>query len=383
MKKTIYILDYIMPQGWGGVSLADIHDQMKGVKKDDEVEVLINSGGGDVFEGIAIFNYLRDYNTTTRIIGLAGSIASIIALSGKKILMGPAATYMVHEPWGMDVGDEAYKRNVADQLATIKKAMVEAYQTRMPNKSEKEILDWLKVEKFITGKEAKALGLADEFNIKPQEGNYSNTRTAMRIAAMVNMDGSPTTENKTTIINNEVPVMVTQEQFDTLQNEFNNKVNQINTLNSSISDFENKVANLEKELKEAKNEVLISKMETYTAEETAFVDKLIENKQVEATHKDFLINDLVDKRLASSQDSYNSTKDFLSSKPVNPLTQPQATNSKAGATVGGKIDKTDFENKDKADQILAAARKLAKDEGISLPEALDRLHDNTTSEGGE
>lgn len=382
MKKTIYILDAIYPKGWGGVSLASVKSQMAGLKDGDELEVVINSPGGSVFEGIAIFNFLRDYNPTIRIIGVAASIASIIAMAGKKIIMAPAATIMVHEPWTFSIGDEDYMTQVATQLNSLKRAMVEAYQIRMPEKSEKEILDWLKVEKYITGKEAKSLGLADEYNADPKEADF-NMSAMMKFAALMNSDNQPTTENKTTIINNEVPVMVTQEQFDTLQNEFNNKVNQINTLNSSISDFETKVANLEKELKEAKNEVLISKMDTYTAEETAFVNKLIENKQVEATHKDFLINDLVDKRLASSQDSYNSTKDFLSSKPVNPLTQPQATNSKAGATVGGKIDKNDFENKDKADQILAAARKLAKDEGISLPEALDRLHDNTTSEGGE
>lgn len=369
-----------MPQGWGGVSLSDIHNQMKGIKPDDEVEVIINSGGGSVFEGIAIFNYLRDYNVTTRIIGLAGSIASIIALAGKKIQMGPAATYMVHEPWGMDVGDEDYKRNVADQLASIKKAMVEAYQTRMPNKSEKEILDWLRVEKYITGKEAKELGIADEYNIKPQEGNYSNTGSIMKFAAMVNSDFTPK-ENITTTINNEVPNMEMQEQINALTKDVNDKTAQINSLNSSVTDYEAKIKQLETELQAAQNKVLESKMDSYKAEEALFVDKLIENKQIEATQKDFLVSDLVAKRLEDGE-SYKNMRDFLNAKPVNPLTKSQATKDKAGDD-GGSLKISDFNSKDKEDLILAIVNKRAQKDGIPFIDALNLVQAEAEQAGGQ
>lgn len=381
MKKTIYILDAIYPKGWGGVSLASVKSQMAGLKDGDELEVVINSPGGSVFEGIAIFNFLRDYNPTVRIIGVAASIASIIAMAGKKIIMAPAATIMVHEPWTFSIGDEDYMTQVATQLNSLKRAMVEAYQIRMPDKSEKEVLAWLKDEKYITGKEAKSLGLADEYNADPKEADF-NMSAMMKFAALMNSDNQPTTENNDTIINKEVPVMVTQEQFDTLQNEFNNKVNQINSLNTKVSDLETQNKKLEGELKVAKNKVLESKMESYKTEEAAFVDKLIENKQIEATKKDFLVNDLVAKRLEDSGDAYNNMREFLSSKPVNPLTVPQATKDKATGGDGNSFDISDFNSKDKEDQILAVVNKRAQKDGISFLDALELVQSEASAKGG-
>lgn len=382
MKKTIYILDAIYPQGWGGVSLASVKSQMSGMKPSDELEVVINSPGGSVFEGIAIFNFLRDYNPTVRIIGVAASIASIIAMAGKKIIMAPAATFMVHEPWTFSIGDEDYMAQVATQLNSLKRAMVEAYQIRMPEKSEKDILDWLKDEKYITGKEAKSLGLADEYNADPKEADFS-MKAMMKFAALMNKDNTPTKENKTTTINNEVPVMVTQEQFDTLQNEFNDKVIQINTLNSKVSDLETTNKDLEKELKASKNEVLVAKMDSYKAEETLFVDKLIEDKKIEANQKDFIVDDLVAKRLDTKKEAYSSMRTFLDSKAVNPLTKAQATKERAGEAEGGPLNISDFNDEEKADQILAIVNKRAKEDNISFADALELVQSEASEKGGE
>jgi len=383
VKKTILINSAIFPDNWGDtVSLNKVIKQMGNARKGDDIEVLVNSPGGSVWEGTAIFNYLRDFEPTVRIIGMAGSIASIIALAGKKIIMGPGSMFMVHNPSKLSIGNEHDHRLSADQLKAVKKAMIEAYQTRI-NKTEAELVEWLDTERYISGKEAKALGLADEFNSEPQEaGKISVLDSTYSFVAMMNSENQPTTEYNNTTINNEVPNMDLQTKVNSLQEELNAKVAENNTLTSKVSDLETQNQKLEGDLTAAKNKVLESKMESYKTEEAAFVDNLIENKQIEATKKDFLVNDLVAKRLEDSGDAYNSMREFLNSKPVNPLTVPQATKDKATGEDGSSFDISDFNSKDKEDQILAVVNKRAQKDGISFLEALELVQSEASAKGG-
>jgi len=107
-KAEIWIYEYIGEDFWtgGGVTAKSFQKYLAAVKA-SQIDLHINSPGGDVFDGITIYNLLKQHpaTVTTYIYGLAASIASVIALAGDRIVMAENALYMVHNPWGVSMGD--------------------------------------------------------------------------------------------------------------------------------------------------------------------------------------------------------------------------------------------------------------------------------------
>lgn len=381
MKKTILINSAIFPDGWGDtVSLNQVIKMMGDAKKGDDIEVLINSPGGSVWEGTSIFNYLRAYEPTVRIIGMAGSIASVIALAGKKIIMDPGSMFMVHNPSKVSVGNEHDHRLSADQLASVKKSMIEAYQTRI-NKSEEELIEWLDTERFISGKEAKELGLADEYNSKPREGGkVSMTDSTYSFVALMNTE-KPTTENNNIITNQGDPIMDFEAKFNALQETLTSKESEITSIKEQVATLQATNTQLTEDLKQANLTALNTKREAITAEEQVFVSKLIEDHKVDESRKDLLVKDLVAKRLSEDETMYNEQREFLASLSPNPLTQPQATGDRvSGSASTPSIDASDFNNPEKQTKILKAVEALAKENNISFEEAYNQYLDS--AQGG-
>jgi hypothetical protein len=129
-------------------------------------------------------------------------------------------------------------------------------------------------------------------------------------------------------------------------------------------------------LKQAKIQSLNNKKAQIQSEEEQFVNKLVDEKKIEASQKEFLVNDLVNRRLDENQEPYNQMREFLNSKTVNPLTQTQAT--KKTADTSASFSGSDFINEEEEDRILAEANKLSKEEGITFEDALNKLHDKAT-----
>lgn len=129
----------------------------------DHITVAINSPGGDVFDGTAIFNALRNHpaNITTRIDGLAASMASIIALAGDTVQMASNAYYMIHNPWTFTWGDEHELRKEADLLGRIGGTLAETYMIKT-GKTAKEIQQAMDDESWYIGNEAADFGFVDE-----------------------------------------------------------------------------------------------------------------------------------------------------------------------------------------------------------------------------
>lgn len=124
------------------------------------VEVHINSPGGVVAEGLAIYNALRQRDTTVYIDGVAASIASLIAMSGRRVIAAANAMLMMHEPWAGTEGNAAGLRRTADVLDRHRNAMVSAYlRSGLPRE---KVLQLLADETWLDAAEAKALGFVDE-----------------------------------------------------------------------------------------------------------------------------------------------------------------------------------------------------------------------------
>src|SRR5690606_37593629 len=113
----------------------------------DTLNVYINSPGGDVFAGQAIYSMLKRHKATINVYvdGLAASIASLIAMAGDKVIMPANAMMMVHNAWTFAFGNANDFRKLADDMDKIRDSMVVAYESRSALTTD-EIIDLLDAE---------------------------------------------------------------------------------------------------------------------------------------------------------------------------------------------------------------------------------------------
>lgn len=124
-------------QDWWGdgsmISAKQFSDELKKLDASvNEIVLRINSPGGDVFDGIAIYNRLKQHKAkvTVYIDGLAASIASIIALAGDEIYIGDGALYMVHLPWTFAMGNRMDLDNTVNRLLDVEEQMISIYKKK-------------------------------------------------------------------------------------------------------------------------------------------------------------------------------------------------------------------------------------------------------------
>lgn len=133
-------------------------EQLKG----EDIEIHINSNGGDVFAGITICNLLKNYDgeITVYVDGIAASAASIICMGADKIIMPDNTTMMIHNAWTVTAGNSLELRKVADDLDKINCSVINSYKDRFVG-SDDELISLLDEETYLTSEEAISLGLAD------------------------------------------------------------------------------------------------------------------------------------------------------------------------------------------------------------------------------
>jgi len=145
-----------------GVTASSFAQALKDLGDVDYIELHINSPGGSVFDGAAIYNMLVDHPALVdvRVDGLAASIASIIALAGDQITIAKNAMMMVHNPSAMAWGGASDMRKMAGVLDKVKDTLITVYSDRM-GLPEDEISQLMDEESWYTAKEAVDAGLAD------------------------------------------------------------------------------------------------------------------------------------------------------------------------------------------------------------------------------
>ena len=133
--------------------------------------VHINSYGGDVKEGLAIYNCIKNssMNVTTVDDGFACSAASVIFMAGKQRVMNDASLLMIHNPYMVTIGNPDELRKAADDLDVIAQASVEAYKNNS-NLSEEKIKELMKAETWILPAEAVEYGMATQIREKTEDG---------------------------------------------------------------------------------------------------------------------------------------------------------------------------------------------------------------------
>lgn len=141
----------------------------------DEIMIEISSPGGSVYEGLAIFNSIRDYarnqNTvTTKIIGLAASMASYIALSGNRAIAEDNAVFMIHNVWTFSIGDHRDLRKDASEIEKLSSLLANQY-AKKTGKQKSEIMKMMDDDSFFYGDEIKEAGFIDDIIITQDDSD--------------------------------------------------------------------------------------------------------------------------------------------------------------------------------------------------------------------
>ena len=191
----------------GGITHQSVTDWLAGLEpSNSSITVRINSPGGDVFEGVGIYNALvawqagqDDRKITVKIDALAASIASVIAMAGDEIVIGGNAMMMIHRASTITMGNAADHLSTASTLESIDQIIVDTYEARTGQKPT-DLKGWLDAETYMTAAESVERGFADRSETlkgkpEPKDPEYLEDQSVARLAAarlLVAQMGRPT-----------------------------------------------------------------------------------------------------------------------------------------------------------------------------------------------
>ncbi|MEC1723928.1 Clp protease ClpP [Schinkia azotoformans] len=164
VKGAIIINDYKEIYDFYEMESTSPNDILNALPANNEaVEVVINSGGGHLNAGSEIYSILKDYKgqVTTKIVALAGSAASVIAMAGDKVIIAPTAQIMIHNVSSIAQGDYNEMLHTAGVLKEMNRSIANAYILKT-GKSEAEVLDLMNKETWLSARSALQHGFVDE-----------------------------------------------------------------------------------------------------------------------------------------------------------------------------------------------------------------------------
>ncbi|ULO10333.1 Clp protease ClpP [Paenibacillus sp. 19GGS1-52] len=173
-SADIYFYGDIVNSAWDKWTEADTAPEdvlaiLEQAKDKPSLNIYVNSGGGSVFGGIAIYNILKRFQgfKTVYVDALAGSIASVIAMVGDRIIIPSNSYLMIHKPWNMAVGNSIDFRKMADDLDRIEAGIMNVYAEKLKEGVDiATIQQMVDAETWLNGNEA-----AKYFNIEVSEAN--------------------------------------------------------------------------------------------------------------------------------------------------------------------------------------------------------------------
>jgi len=191
--NTITIFDQIGTDWWTGegVTAKRISAALRSIGAGKDVVVNINSPGGDMFEGIAIYNLLAAHEgkVTVNVLGLAASAASIIAMAGDTINMGIGSFLMIHNCWAVVVGNQHDLRAAADTFTGFDKEVANIYHARTGLKLA-DIADLMNAETWMGSAEALKNGFADGTIADPAPAAKASTGADRTLLARRQTEGA-------------------------------------------------------------------------------------------------------------------------------------------------------------------------------------------------
>ena len=269
-----------------GTSAKQFIDDLKSVGSKD-ITIRMNSVGGSVFDGLAIYNVLRSHQgyVKVKIEGLSASIASIIALAGDDIEMAENGFFMIHNPFGKSMGGADDMRKTADLLDKIKQELINIYANKT-QLSEETISSMMDEETWLTSQEAKEMGFIDTIT------EPIKVAASFDFSKFANVD-SKEVNNRLQLINNIKKTKMTEELkswFNGVKEEIVNAVKgevvaeapakeEVSVVLSDNEEIVNKLTDLSNEKEEltsiiSEKETCISELENKVSEMEAELAKL-------------------------------------------------------------------------------------------------------------
>ena len=275
--KDIFIYDMI---GGAGITAKSIVDELSKAGNNTPINLRINSAGGDVFEGIAIYNSLKKHNgnINVEIEGLAASMASVIMLAGDNITASENSLIMIHNPSVGIQGESKDLTKKAELLDKIKEQMVGIY-TGKTGMDEKSIVEMMNNETWLTASEAM------------EKGFITNVGDAIKVEAT----------NETIFTN--APSWVVEFKNKQNPNIMDEIVNMLTNLKNRITGFKEELpkgVNILDE-KQIKNEIV--NLTQLIGETSSINDELIDTLSIVATHEATIEN--LEKDLKAKQEEIN------------------------------------------------------------------------------
>lgn len=179
---NIYLFGDITTNDWkwdeSEVSSWDIKELLENFKNVEIINIHINSCGGDVFEGLAIYNLLKEHmaKKIVYIDGIAASIASVIAMVGDEIIMPEASMMMIHNCWTYAVGNSKELRKQADDMDKVMQSIIATYMAKV-NIKEDKLKELLDNETYLSAIDCLEMGFATNV-IKVKEENITEAMYA-------------------------------------------------------------------------------------------------------------------------------------------------------------------------------------------------------------
>ena len=284
-SADVYIFDEI---GTYGVTAQEFITDIKDLKN-TPINLRINSLGGDVFDGMAMYNVIkrREAKTTVYIEGIAASIATIIALGADEVVMAENSLFMIHNAWGGTMGEAKDMRKTADTLDKISGELTDIYRkkTGLSYEALQEMMD---EETWLNAEEAYEAGFVDVISdsikvaAKYDVSKFKNiTQEEIQNKLSININNKKMTNELKEWFNNKVEEIVTAvkgdvkvsedvaEQTAITVNLGDNEdiMNKISTFETNNIELSNKISLLEEELATAKgtNETLTGEVEALNA----------------------------------------------------------------------------------------------------------------------
>ena len=189
-ENSISILDPIGKDFWTGegVTAKRIAGALRAIGSDKDVTVNINSPGGDLFEGMAIYNILREHkgNVTVKVLGVAASAASTVAMAADHIEIARAGFFMVHNAWIVAMGNRNDLQDAALWLEPFDLAMAEIYAART-GLDMRAVQKKMDAETWINGTAAVDEGWADELLPADQVEEAKSARAERAAAYLIDL----------------------------------------------------------------------------------------------------------------------------------------------------------------------------------------------------
>ena len=258
----VYIFDEI---GMGGVNAQGFIEEIKSFK-DSPMNLHINCVGGDVFDGMAIYNIIkkRTAKTTVYIEGIAASMGSVIALAADNVVMAENSLFMIHNAWGGAMGEAKEMKKTAKLLDKISGEIADIYvkKTKLPYDKVKEMMD---EETWLNAEEALELGFIDSISdaikvaAKYDVSKFKNiTNKEIKNKLSINIKSKKMTDELKAWFNGKVEDIIARVKSENVEADSKSNVevtmsDEAEILNK-FSDFETKVAEISGSVTELEGE---------------------------------------------------------------------------------------------------------------------------------